>query len=469
MRPRLVLPIVLLFAACSGTPVPTGAARPNILLCIADDWSYPHASIHGTAVLQTPTFDAVSRRGLRFEQCFAAAPSCTPSRAGLLSGQECIRLDQGATLWGYLPARVPVYPELLEQAGYRVGYCRKGWGPGRIEPAGRQRNPAGEQYRDFKSFLAEQPAGQPFCFWFGSSDPHRPYRARDQLDAGMDLDAVEVPGFLPNSPAVRQDIARYYGEVQRFDREVGGLLQRLRDRGLLDNTLVIITSDNGMPFPRAKANIYDAGSRVPMALQWPAGLRKRGRHRGLVSHTDLAPTILAACGVAVPAEMTGQSLLPLLRGGAGPARQELFLCRERHAYVRPGNLGYPMRGLRSDRHLFIQNLFPDRWPAGDPELVRSVGPFGDCDNSPTKREMLANSGSPLTGLAFNKRPGEELYDLAADPWQLRNLAQLPEHQALVKELRGRLRARMRALHDPRALGKGARFDKNPYYGGGVRR
>jgi N-sulfoglucosamine sulfohydrolase len=248
---------------------PTPARRPNVLLAIADDWSFPHAGVYGDTTVRTPTFDRIAREGARFTHAFAAAPSCTASRAALLTGQAVHRLAEGGNLHGFLPRAHPVYPDLLEAAGYVVGFTGKGWGPGQFEPGGRTRNPAGPRFASVDEFLRSRDKTKPFVFWFGSQDPHRPYDAGTGSQSGMRPEQVQVPPFLPDTADVRQDILDYYFEVQRFDRDLGRVLESLAQAGELDNTIVIVTSDNGMPFPRAKATVYDGGARVPLAIRWP--------------------------------------------------------------------------------------------------------------------------------------------------------------------------------------------------------
>lgn len=453
------------------TPLRAAAAdqRPNILLCIADDWAWPHASIYGDPVVRTPTFDRVAREGVLFTHAFSAAPSCTPSRAAILTGQAPHRLEEGGNLWGFLPAKFPVYPDLLEQAGYFVGFTRKGWGPGDFQAGGRTRNPAGRQFADFGEFLRQAPRDRPFCFWFGSHDPHRPYEPDAGLKAGMKPELVRLPPFWPDAEEVRRDVLDYYFEVQRFDRETGELLALLENQGRLDNTLVVITGDNGWPFPRSKANLYDAGTRQPFAVRWPARVPGGRRLEDFVNLADLAPTFLEAAGLKPPPEMTGRSLLGLLTGQEKPGgRNEVFLERERHANVRRGDLSYPIRALRTREFLYLRNFRPDRWPAGDPELYHSVGPFGDCDDGPTKRLILARRDDPrfarYFALCFGKRPAEELYDLRRDPHQTVNLAGRPEYAAHQRRLRRRLEEWMKQTGDPRAFGDDDRWDRYPYFG-----
>lgn len=479
MHQRLIS--ILLFAAisaCAGQTAETSnqatteartTARPNIVVAIADDWSWMHAGAYGDPAVRTPNIDRLAREGLRYAHAYVAAPSCSPSRAALLTGQYPHRLEEGSQLWGFLPGRFAVYPELLAQAGYHAGSTRKGWGPGRIEPAGRTHDPAGKKYDDFTAFMAERPEGAPFVFWFGSQDPHRPYDAGSGERAGIDLTRIVVPPFLPDTPEVRSDIADYLFEVERFDREVGEIVAALEAAGELDNTVFVVTSDNGMPFPRAKATVYDAGTRVPLIVRWPGQVSAGVVSEDMVSLVDLAPTFLDVAGLETPADVSGRSLRPLWRGEAQEGRDRVFLQRERHANVRRGDLSYPVRAVRTRDHLYIRNLAPDRWPAGDPEVYHSVGPFGDIDGGPSKEVLLERrqdlSIAPFFGLATAKRPADELYVLSTDPHQVSNVADDPAQADVVATLRATLDAWMRDTADPRATTNDDRWERYPYYGG----
>ena len=459
--------LALLVTAAGAAHQPAGVRTPNILVIIADDWSFPHAGAYGDKVVRTPTFDRVAREGVLFRRAYVAAPSCTPSRASLLTGRAPHELAEGGNLWGTLPARFAVYPDLLERAGYTVGHTRKGWGPGNFETGGRTRNPAGPQFASFDAFYAQAPKGKPFCFWFGSTDPHRPYDKDSGAAGGLKPEQVVVPSFLPDTPQIRNDILDYYLEVERLDREAGAILRTLEQAGQLDNTLVVFTSDNGMPFPRAKANLYDAGTHVPLAVRLPGRVKAGQQRDDFVVLTDLAPTILEAAGLTPPA-MTGRSLMPLLAGSRQPNRDQVFVERERHAQVRRGDLSYPARAVRTDRFLYIRNFRPDRWPAGDPEMYFAVGPFGDIDGGPSKDLLLERRGDPAIArffaLATAKRPAEELYDLRADPGQLENVAGKPQYARDKAALEALLDKWMRDTHDPRISQDDDRWDKYPYYG-----
>ncbi len=452
--------------------------RPNILFCLADDWSWPHASIAGDKVVKTPTFDRIACEGVLFENAFVSAPSCTPSRGAILTGQWHWRLEEGGNLWSTLPAKFAVYPDILEKAGYHTGFTRKGWGPGRDEPGGRTRNPAGRRYKDFTEFLKAQPEGAPFCFWFGSTDPHRSYKWRSGIESGMKLEDVQVPACLPDTTTVRIDICDYYWEVQRFDSEVGQLLKMLEEAGELDNTVVVISGDNGLPFPRCKSNLYDTGTNVPLAVRWPGRIKGERVVKDFVSLADLAPTFLEAAGLRPAKDMTAKSFMNVLRssksGQVDRKRDKIFTGKERHAYVRQDGLGYPSRAVRTHDFLYIRNFEPDRWPAGDSdtgEYRDPPGKFGDIDGSPTKTYMMDHRDDPearkLFELGFGKRPAEELYDLRKDPDQLDNVAEKPQYAKTKASLAKMLTSELKATKDPRILGNGDIFDKYPYYGGKI--
>jgi arylsulfatase A-like enzyme len=308
----------------------------------------------------------------------------------------------------------------------------------------------------------------------------------------MNTDIIRLPGCFPDVPAIRTDVADYYWEVERFDRLVGDALEQMDRAGETDNTLVVMTGDHGMPFPRCKSNLYDTGTRVPLAMHWPGGGKSGRTVNDLVSLTDLAPTFLELAGLSIPAEMTGRSLLPLLTsdksGQVDPRRTFVLVGKERHvpAQEAPDLGGYPCRAIRTRKFLYIRNYHPERWPAGTPHYQRAAIPgawYADCDNGPTKTYMIQfrekdPTHHKLFELSFAKRPAEELYDLNSDPDQLRNVAQQPGYAVDRGRLATRLRAELQATGDPRAqvaggvrpnvldeaIGDGNRFDLYPYLG-----
>jgi N-sulfoglucosamine sulfohydrolase len=469
----------LLLTGCKEEPLP----KPNILFAIADDWAWPHAGIYGDPVVQTPAFDRVAREGILFNQAYVSSPSCTPSRNAILTGQYHWRLGPGADLWSTLDESIPVYPLLLEDAGYKIGHYRKSWGPGDI--SNWKRHPAGPDYSEggFASFMAERTDEQPFCFWLGSWDPHRPYEPGTGEGSGMDLERIRLYECFPDDPVVRSDVADYYYEVQRFDTLVADAIRVLEEYGELENTIIVVTGDNGMPFPRCKANNYDTGVRMPLAVRWGKGIKKRGRVLDdFISFTDLAPTFLELAGVEIPEVMTGRSMVNLLvstqQGFVDTINRGYVLHgKERHVPAQEGNMGgYPSRAIRNHDFLYIRNFEPDRWPAGTPNFLNAVIPYcwlGDCDNGPTKTYMVENRELDdlhrrLYDLAFAKRPAEELYDCRNDPGQMVNLAGDPDYAKVREALSGQLMEQLRLTGDPRVIGGAEAFDEVPYLGQGPR-
>ncbi|MFG0332915.1 MAG: sulfatase [Maioricimonas sp. JB049] len=452
--------------------------RPNILFAIADDWGWPHAGAYGDPVVQTPTFDRLAREGVLFEHAFVSSPSCTPSRGAILTGQYHWRLKGAANLWSVFPDEFRTYPHILEEAGYDTGVTGKGWGPGRTESPNRPL--VGRRVKNFRQFLASHPENKPFCFWLGSSDPHRPYKAGTGVGRGMDPDAIRLPACFPDSETVRSDVADYYFEVERFDRLVGDAVKALEEIGELENTLILMTGDHGMPFPRCKSNVYDSGTRVPLAACWPQRVPGGRVVTDFVSLTDLAPTFFEMAGVEIPADVTGRSLLSVLTSGKSgrvdESRDHILVGKERHvpSQEAPDMGGYPFRAIRTDQYLYVRNFEPDRWPNGTPDHEQAAIPgtwYGDTDNGPTKTYMIENRDRDknhrrLYELSFGKRPAVELYDLSSDPDQLDNVAGQPDYAQAQQRLAEQLTSELRATGDPRIIGGGEAFDEFPYLGGG---
>ena len=448
----------------SGKPEPT---KPrNVVFIFADDMS-PTLGCYGDSVAPTPTIDRLARQGFLFGNAFCSAPSCSPSRGAVLTGRYPHQLAEGTNLWSTLPIRYPNYVSLLAAAGYRTGLTGKGWGPGNYEVGGYAHNPAGPSFASFKAFMQEQKTGQPFCFWLGPHDPHRPYDPALKQTMGLRPQYLKVPAYLPDSPEVRADLLDYYAETARVERDVAEVVRTLEQTGNLANTLIVVSGDNGLPFPRAKANLYDAGTRIPLII-WGGQFTGGRRVAAPVNLIDLAPTFLEVAGLPRVDGMEGQSLTRFVTGN--PAATPVFLERERHAEVRAGNLGYPARAIRTTRFLFIQNLKPDRWPAGDPEYAGSSGVvtrrYGDIDDGPAKQYLIDHREqyrSQAEG-AIAKRPAEELYDLEKDPDQLQNVVDQRAYQKIKNQLRQQLMAWRNRTHDPRLSAAGDIIDTYPYYG-----
>ena len=504
-----------------------GEDRPNILFAFADDWgryasAYAELEPDGiNDIVSTPNFDRIAREGVLFTRAFVNAPSCTPCRSSLLSGQYFWRTGCGAILQGAVwDSSIPTFPLLLRDAGYHIGHSFKVWSPGtpadapygerqytytrrggktngfsqyvsRAEDTDAAKRELYEETRsNFRDFLGERPEGSPFCYWFGPTNVHRKWiQGSGQELWGIEPDDLQgkLPKFLPDVPIVREDVADYLGEVQAFDASFGVLLEELERLGELDNTLIVVSGDHGMPgMPRGKCNLYDFGVAVPLAIAWPQRIPGDRVVEDFVCLPDLCPTLLEAGDVEPPDVMTGRSLMNVLNstksGQVDPTRDHVIVGRERHvATVRAGNLPYPQRAIRTANYLYIHNFKPDRWPMGEgPGHGRPDGPmptfealrentfcaFGDLDASPTKAWLVEHRSDPgmevYFDYAFGRRPEEELYDLRSDPDCLNNLAASAGHAATRSELSQRLMTILTETGDPRVTGDGMTFDEPPF-------
>jgi uncharacterized sulfatase len=461
---------------------------PNILFCISDDQSFAHNSFMGARELSTPAIDQLANDGVVMANAYCTAPSCAPSRASVLTGRYAWQMQQGDLLYGSLPERYLLFTKLLQDHGYFTGITGKGYAPANQNLEGFHSNPIGRHYNlpyenaqpeglsstnyteGFKAFLRDKPADQPFFFWFGASEPHREYKMGIGRQNGITPANIEVPGFLPANEVVRNDMADYYYEIEWYDRHLGQMITHLRETGQLTNTIVIVTSDNGMPFPRAKASLYEYGVHVPFVIYWDQVEGNRIL-QDFISFADIAPTLLQAANIEIPETMTGKSFFEALRSGKSgyydSARNWVVTSFERHVIARPEMATYPMRMIRKDGGVLIKNYKPDRWPAGNPEPNASfLGAFGDIDNSPSKTEVLLSKKTNKElyyDIAVGKRPAYELYNIHRDPYQLVNLASDKKYQEILSDLEDQLNAHLKSTSDPRMEGKDP-WQSYPYYG-----
>ena len=414
--------------------------RPNILFAFADDWGR-YASAYANPkvgspndLIRTPYFDRIAEEGVLFENAFVTAPSCTPCRSSLLSGQYFFRTGQAAILQGAKwDPEIPSWPLLLKGAGYHIGKVYKVWSPGtpRDAPFGEQahgfetKGPNLNAFsqtvtkmvdggmgvdeakaamldkvgREFDGFLAARKEGAPFCFWFGPTNVHRKWvKGSGKALWGLDPAELEgkLPPFLPDVPIVREDFADYLGEAMAFDAALGVLLGRLEKAGELDNTLVVVSGDHGAPgFPRGKCNLYDFGTGVALAARW-GGPSTNGANRippgrtvsDFVNLMDLAPTFLEAGGVKPPEVMTGRSLVPVMQSEKGglidPSRSWVITGRERH-----------VAGARTGGSPTHSGRFAPRITSTSSTSNRNGGRWGYRARSPTNQRP-ATTPSPTT-------------------------------------------------------------------------
>ena len=525
---RLASLLLSLFAASA---VAADTERPNILFFFADDWGRfariyaEHGRTAGTnGLLKTPNLDRLAKSGVLFRNAHVNAPSCTPCRSSLLSGQHFWRTGRGAILQGAVwDETIPTYPLLLRDAGYHLGKSYKVWSPGSpadapyggqqhaFEKSGRAFNNFSENATDlvakgatveaargklleevrgnFRAMLAAKAADQPFAYWFGPTNTHRAWvRGSGQKLWGLDPDALKgkLPAFLPDVPVVREDLADYLGEVQALDAAMGVLLEELDRAGERSKTLIAISGDHGAPgFPHGKCNLYGFGTGVSLIVSGP-GIKGGRVVDDMVSLPDLAPTFLEAGGVKPPAVMTGRSLWNVLRserqGLVDPARTWVVAGRERHVEIaRPDYSPYPQRVLRTLDHALIVNFKPERWPLGDPyrldgkdeptfdEIAKTTFvTLPDDDAGPTKAWFVGARKSPEWSAQFDKfygrRPMFELYDLRKDPDEMNNVAEDPAYAAIRKEMTERLFTILRETGDPRMTEDGKYFETPPLAG-----
>ncbi|GAB5552529.1 MAG: sulfatase [Saprospiraceae bacterium] len=458
---------------------------PNIVFCLADDWGWPHAGAYGDAAVKTPNFDRIAAEGMLFNHAYVSSPSCTPSRNAFITGKYHWELGSGANLWSTLPLEHQSFIHLLAGQGYNTGRTKaKTWGPGNLDDWINHygAHPGTEAYDNFETFLAKKGKNKPFFFWLGTSDPHRAYQKGIGKESGVEVAKVHLFKHYPESDLVRNDVADYYFEVQRWDSLVGSVMAHLEENDLLENTIIIMTGDHGMPFPRCKGNLYDSGVRVPFALRWGKELKAGRQVEDFISFADIAPTLLEAANVKIPEEMTGSSFMNIIQSKKSGFRKsrkrsDIVFGRERHvpAQEKPNTNGYPSRGYRNEGFLYIRNYKPDLWPAGTGKLGATNYPnqwYADCDGGPTKDYIVANKDKDERHarsyqLCFAKRPAEELYDVENDPDQVNNVASDPAYAKVLKRLRTKMHKKLTALHDPRAKDPDYKgFDNYPYLGGG---
>ena len=413
------------------------------------------------------------------------------SRASILTGRNPWQNEAAANHNFYFPAKFITFVEALGNNGYEVGYTGKGWGPGDPgEVNGEPRMLTGPEFNDirldpptndistvnstanFKAFLNQKSENKPFFFWYGGYEPHRSYEYGSGVAKGdkelSDIDTI--PPYWVDNVQVRNDLLDYAYEVEYFDHHVGAMLKMLEERGELENTIIVVTSDNGMPFPRVKGHIYEYDNHMPLAIMWKKAIVDPGRKiTDYISFIDFAPTFLEVAGInVVDARMQpveGRSFLDILTSSSGgsmdAARDHVLLGRERTDVGRPNDVGYPVRAIVKGDSIYIKNYEPERWPSGNPETG-----YMDTDGSPTKTAILEahrNRRSSIPWkLSFGKRPSEELYQITEDPFSIRNLVDQPAFAAIKNVLEAQMEQELKEQGDLRMFGKGYVFDKYPY-------
>jgi N-sulfoglucosamine sulfohydrolase len=465
--------------------------HPNILFAIGDDISWPHMSAYGCSFIKTPGFDRVARNGILFTNAYTPNAKSAPSRACILTGRNSWQLEAAANHWSFFPPKFETFMESMGHNCYNVGCTAKGWAPGvALDSSGKARQLTGKPFNNrkttppttgisdndyaanFEDFLNSREPGKPFCFWYGSFEPHRRYEYGTGVSKGGKhlTDVDKVFGFWPDNDTVRNDLLDYAFETEYFDSHLVKMLDMLEKRGELENTIIIVTADNGMPFPRIKGQAYEYSNHMPLAIMWGKGIKDPGRViNDFISFIDFAPTFLELAGIKESESgmqpIEGHSFTDLLFSGKSNSKDNshdhILIGKERHDVGRPNDEGYPIRGIIKDGFLYINNFKTDRWPAGNPETG-----YLNTDASPTKTLILnmkrSNRSAFYWNLSFGKRVEEELYNILQDPECMTNLVTNPEYNNVKNNLSSQMVKELTEQGDPRIIGNGDIFDNYPY-------
>lgn len=421
---------------------------PNILLVLSDDHSVPYLGAYGNPDLKTPHLNQLAKEGMLFWRAYTSAPQCVPSRASLMTGRSVVDVQMGR-FSSTLPREMISFPEILRDAGYYTGLCGRSYhmdGSERLAPflyqmyrehdlqtfpdrvdycrTGSQE----EGIAQMDEFLDQIPEGKPFFLQLGFSDPHRPFTASA---LAPDPGKIEVPPSFPETPLLREDLAAHYGEIEHADRDMGRAMAILKERGLLNNTVVIFMGDNGAALLRGKGTLYECGLNVPLIVWWPGKVRGGTQTSALISGEDLAPTLLDLAGLKSEKRMTGRSFLPLLLDQAYEEREQVFAARVTHGHRLPDNNNAAFDLSRTVITKKYKLIYNPLWPL----------PYSPVDFNGSKlwkdlqkRNSEGQIAAPYTTLFAAHRPMVELYDLEKDPYEWNNLAEDPAQADLLQEL-----------------------------------
>ena len=461
-----LLRITLLALSLASVAHAAAPARPNILFVLSDDHSYPFLSCYGDTNVRTPNIDRLAAGGMRFHRFFTVAPQCVPSRAGYLTGRSAVAARM-TRFSAALPRDEVTFLELLrQQGGYHTGIAGRSFhldgsargGSARGGPDIRNimdrhgmrtfadrvdylRTGSDEQaVEQTEEFLKGVPTGKPFALWLNFSDPHHVWNAPAEFRPSPA--SLKLPPHWPDLPGMREQLADYCAEVNRVDATMGRVLAILERLGRAGDTLVVFAGDNGAALPHGKGSLYDPGCNVPLVIRWPSVVRPGGDSRTLLSGEDIAPTLLAAAGLAPGPRMSGVNFLPLLRGETFTPRRHVFTERGPHGTapvtVNMRNSGYDLsRAVRSDRYKFIYNCTP--WIPYSP--VDSAG--GAAWREITAAHAAGKLSPGVATTYFSQpRPVYELYDLESDPSELKNLSGTPALREVEQSLRVALAEKM---------------------------
>lgn len=491
MKPKFYITLFV-FTVISFATAQETEDRPNILVIMFDDAGLD-MSAYGSTFVSTPGFDTVAADGILFNRAYTPNAKCAPSRAAIITGRNSWQLDAAANHVIYFPSKFKTYQEVLLENGYTTGHTGKGYGPALTLAAdGSQRQVMGPAFNEkkltpatssigtndysanFDDFLDRAPADQPWSFWLGTIEPHRGYEYGSGARlAGKTTDLIkDFPPYWPDNETTRNDLLDYAYEIEDTDKHIQKVLKSLEERDQLENTLIVVTSDHGMPFPRVKGNQYENSNHVPMAMYWK-GKSKTKVVDDYISFIDLAPTFLEAAGIDWQSSgmhpSPGKSLMNIIisenSGQIDADRDYVLVGKERHDTGRPNDEGYPIRGIHKDGMLYLKNYETSRWPSGNPETG-----YLNTDGSPTKTEILnlrrKGMNKHFWRLNFSKRTSEELYNIKKDPFCMTNLADHITFKVLKEKLKSEMEGKLLRQNDLRMKGFGHLYEANPFTSNG---
>ena len=439
MRAIIWIFIVSLFAFSCKKESET-EAPPNLVLIIADDLSWDDLGCYGHPSLKTPNIDKLANEGMRFDNAFLTASSCSPSRASIITGKYPHQTDAEQLHWP-LPAEQITFVEILREAGYWTGQAGK-WHMGdamrnrfdkimdvpvggfQLQADGSMNTVKNESgCEDWIPILNAREKNKPFFLWLAAVDPHRDYKP-GIISNPTNPEDVILPPYFPDTKEVREDFALYYDEIIRLDSFVGDFVSELEKQNLSDNTLILFISDNGRPFPRDKTTLYDGGIKTPWIIKWPKNVMAGQISKSLVSSVDIAPTFLKIASTNLPDIFEGIDFSEILENPANPVRNSIYAEDHWHDFE-----DYS-RAVRTKKFKYIKNFYPD--------LPNT--PSADALRSATFRSMqkLRDEGKlneAQMRCFISPRLEEELYDIQNDPFELENLAVNPNYAEILKELR----------------------------------
>jgi N-sulfoglucosamine sulfohydrolase len=462
--------------------------RPNILFIIADDAGLDMGA-YGSTFVKTPAFDRIANEGLLFERAYTPNAKCAPSRATLLTGRNPWQLDEAMNHNIYFPPRFKTFPEVLSENQYHVGLIGKGYGPGKaLNFDGSPRQIFARSYdemtmtpitkfisqndytENFKNFIKDNSEKKPWFCWLGIAEPHRFFEFGTGVQNGKSTgDIKKIPSYFPDCDTVRNDLLDYGLEIEYMDRHIQKIYDYLVEINQLENTLIILTSDHGMPFPRVKGNQYEHSNHIPLAMRFGKNINKAGRKvLDYVNFTDIAPTILEVVGIpqskAGMYPITGRSLTSIMKsqkeGQVEINRDFVLVGQERHDIGRPKDEGYPIRGIHKNNLLYLKNYEPSRYPVCNPETG-----YLNTDGGATKSYILNQRRNGNTkkywNMCFGLRPSEEFYDLKNDPDCVNNLIEDKKYKYQIAALKKEMEQKLKSQGDLRMHGLGHIYDKFP--------